>query len=148
MGAVPPVLRTWCALTKTGPRASPRLGRCLSEPGALQVARTCVDCACSGLRASRWETMVIHLVAALRTLLRLAHARTSAWLCRLVEAARLPNAVDTELEQWARRTFAELKVTPLVQPSRDLVDAVRERIERHHAGGQNDAAGHEPPPPS
>ena len=56
-------------------------------------------------------------------------------LGRLRGRLGFPAPLDPEVELWARRVFGEFRNAPLVQPSRDLSQAVLERLHHLHDGG-------------
>jgi hypothetical protein len=89
---------------------------------------------------------MVDLFAAVRKLLRFLFARAAGRLRRVLSELGLPVAVDPALEEWAEHVFGEFKQAPLVQPSRDLVQAVRQRIEQLGTDERSDAAEHEPHP--
>jgi hypothetical protein len=55
------------------------------------------------------------------------------------------DSLDPELDEWARTVFGELRKAPLVQPTRDVVEAVLQRlkgIDREQSNGANDGDEH------
>lgn len=89
---------------------------------------------------------MVDLVAAVREALSLLFTRAPTRVRSHFSLFGRPAATDLELEAWAERTFAEFKGRPLVEPSRDLVAAVRQRLERVAAGDRPDGSEPEPRP--
>jgi hypothetical protein len=83
-------------------------------------------------------------VSAVAHQLRIQLGRVAAYLRGMRQALGLPTPLDPELEEWARSVFGELRKAPLVQPSRDVVAAVMQRLkEIDSEGSTRDRADHE-----
>jgi hypothetical protein len=71
--------------------------------------------------------------------------RVSAYVRGMRQALGFPVPLDPELEEWARNVFGELRKAPLVQPSRDVVEAVMQRLNEIDPERSNpESANHEP----
>ena len=64
-----------------------------------------------------------------------------AWASALRATIERPPQIDPELDRLAERAFGELRQAPLVRPSRDIAEAVKESLQR-----RQQRAGNPPPP--
>ena len=84
-------------------------------------------------------------VSAVARELMLQVRRVAARMRGMRQALGFPASLDPELEKRARSVFEELRQAPLVQPSRDVVEAVLQRLkEIDPERSTGDSANHEP----
>ena len=78
---------------------------------------------------------------AFRQLVRALTSHLLAWASALRAAVNRTPQIDPELERLAERAFGELRQAPLVRPSRDIAESVKESLQR-----LQQRAGDQPPP--
>jgi hypothetical protein len=66
----------------------------------------------------------------LRQLVRALTWLWLTWASAVRAALDRPAQIDPELERLAERAFGELRQAPLVRPSRDIAEAVKESLQR------------------
>jgi hypothetical protein len=66
----------------------------------------------------------------LRQLVRALTWQLLAWASALRAAVDRTPQIDPELERLAERAFGELRQAPLVRPSRDIAESVKESLQR------------------
>ena len=75
--------------------------------------------------------------------------RVSTYVRGMRQALGFPGSLDPELEERARNVFGELRKGPLVQPSRDVVEAVLQRLKEidpersKRSSAEHEHRGHE-----